>query len=152
MSAWLKGAITGFALLAACASAAAQSPEVVRVSAQLPREFSGSFKWRGEEPALEVEFLFAERSSLEGSKLEVKGGGTYHLPGQVTHIRVRAVIDAASLDIEIWELAPTTTVFVTEGTHRGKLSPDLRSISAVWVNEPTKKTGDLTLAASRRQR
>ncbi|MDP6584934.1 MAG: hypothetical protein QF535_09775, partial [Anaerolineales bacterium] len=57
-------------------------------------------------------------------------------------------ITPSTLCFEMWEMNPTGSVdFVTDGSHVGTISNDLKSIQAVWTTKVSGEQGDLKLKA-----
>lgn len=121
--------------------------DVAALEKQMPRSFSGQYQWRNSTGVEKVSITFSDIRPIAGGALEATGTGEYDVSGQITRIRVRAVINADTLAIELWESAPTSENFTTDGSHRGRLSPDLRTINAVWTTRTTQRQGDLRLMA-----
>jgi hypothetical protein len=68
----------------------------------------------------------------------------------VTDIGVQLLIDTESLAIEIREFSPSgpgARTFVTDGSHKGHLSRDLKTIEAEWITASNGRRGQLRLAA-----
>ncbi len=119
-----------------------------RIGTLFPREFTGQYQWREPGPIQLVSIKFTAVRVLNSTEVEALGEGIYLAPGQTTAIKVRALINTDNLDIEIWESAPSSVFFTTDGSHKGKLAEDFQSITAVWTTTATKKQGDLKLYAA----
>ena len=135
------------AILALSLTASGQSDEVDAVVARLPRAFVGDFRWRDSAVAQDVAIRFDTVRRLDAAHVEALGCGHYDVAGHVTVIRVRMVV-ALGLQVEIWESEPDTAAFVTDGSHRGNLSADLRAIEAEWTTASTGLRGHLRLQAA----
>lgn len=120
------------------------------VESSLPKSYIGEFFWHGDSTMQIVEINITARSHQENGRLEVVGCGRYSVPafGRVTDIKVRMVIDEASLDVEIWESEPVgETFFTTDGSHKGKLVDNLQGIEAEWTTRASGLKGNLRLRA-----
>jgi len=87
---------------------------------------------------------------LDTSHIEAIGCGRYQVAGRVTDIGVHIRIGAPGLDIEIKEFSPSGTgapVFVTDGSHKGRLTDDLQTIETEWVTISNGQRGRLNLTA-----
>lgn len=125
-------------------------PAAVDVKAALPRNYVGEFRWVDANipQKVEVRINLVERSGP--TRIEAIGCGRYRAADRVTDIGVRFLIDTESLAVEIWEFSPSgagAPTFVTDGSHKGHLSPDLKTIEAEWVTTSDGRRGRLRLAA-----
>jgi hypothetical protein len=113
----------------------------------LPLTYSGSFSWRTaeKEPPQEVHFNFDELAMLKGGRWELAGKGFYRIGSKMTAIEIRAEVNPAAGTIEIWEKDPDQPDFITNGSHRGRISKDYKRIKAVWTSRDTGQKGDLDL-------
>ena len=85
---------------------------------------------------------------LDAGHVEARGCGNYDVSGHVTAIAVRMVVTLAGLEVEIFESDPDRADFVTDGSHRGNLGADLRTIEAEWTTASTGARGHLRLEAA----
>ena len=117
----------------------------------MPLAYSGTFSWRSsqQEPPQQVNFIFDELALLKGGRWELAGRGLYRVGAKMTSIMVRAELNPAAGTIEIWEKDPDQLEFVTDGSHRGRISRDYKRIKAVWTSKNTGEKGDLKLKADR---
>jgi hypothetical protein len=127
-------------------AAPASSAEARAVAARLCRDFAGAYQWHGDPVVQRVAIRFDSVRAGGGGAVEARGGGRYEMPGQVTDIRVRAVIDPVTFEIELWESDPSQPDFTTDGSHRGNLTEDLAEIIATWIGADGKQ-GELRLRA-----
>jgi hypothetical protein len=58
------------------------------------------------------------------------------------------LVTLAGLQVEIWESAPDRATFVTDGSHRGRMSQDLGAIDVEWMTRSTGQHGRLRLRAA----
>lgn len=123
--------------------------DAITVAKNLPRTFSGQYQWRNTAIIHKVTFNFSDIRVMKSGNLEAVGTGKFGDEGKITKVKLRAVIDPSTLKIELWESAPTTANFVTDGSHKGQLSPDLHKLDAVWTTASTQQKGDLTLAGTK---
>jgi hypothetical protein len=136
-------------LLAALVMAAsAQADDVDALVARLPRAFIGEFRWDDGVSAQNVAIRFKTVRRLDLAHAEALGCGIYDVAGRVTAIDVRMVVTVVGLQVEIWESRPDTTAFVTDGSHRGRLTSDLHAIEAEWTTAGGGEHGHLRLEAA----
>jgi hypothetical protein len=76
------------------------------------------------------------------------GNGLYETEDGNTAINIKIKITPSTLRFEMWEMNPTgSDDFVTDGSHVGTISNDLKSIQAVWTTKGSGEQGDLKLKA-----
>ena len=129
-------------------SATAQGDDVDGLIARLPRAFIGDFRWAEGGATQNVAIRFDTVRRLDAGHAEARGCGNYDVRGHVTAIAVRMVVALAGLRVEIFESDPDRADFVTDGSHRGNLSTDLRTIEAEWTTASTGARGHLRLEAA----
>lgn len=120
------------------------------ISQALTGTFTGTFRWEGTPDAQRVSFTFGPASLRPNGRIAARGRGIYDVGGRITTIDVECQIDPNSLLFEMWELDPqgqSSQTFVTDGSHLGAMSSDLRSISSVWTTRTTGQRGILSLSA-----
>lgn len=124
------------------------SPDDTEQYAQnLPREYQGHFRWGGDEASSDVDLIW-ERFDVDGPKVTAFGFVHYvESDGKQSMVAARAIFFPQSEDIEIWEADPSTPTFESNGSHRGKISDDLRTIDATWIGFNSSRTGYLHLSA-----
>ena len=77
------------------------------------------------------------------------GKGTYNAAGVITIIDVKISINTSTGFFEMWESNPDRdNGFITEGSHTGAISPDLRMVQAVWTTSGSGSRGRLELTAA----
>src|SRR5262249_21659161 len=114
----------------------------------LPRGFSGDFRWDASGIAQPVEIRFTNVRQVWEHAFEAIGCGRYDVSGVITDIRVRMLIAEANLAVELFELEPVGSAgFVVDGSHVGTLSDDLRHLVAVWTTRTSGQSGRLDLRA-----
>lgn len=65
-----------------------------------------------------------------------------------TDIDVKMVITPDTMRLEMWERSlEGPSDFITDGSHVGEISNDLKTITAVWTTMSTGQQGDLKLEA-----
>jgi len=145
-----QGFAVGLALLAMIAAHAArgEAPDAESVIADLPRAFVGDFRWDDDRAIQTVAIRFDTVRRLDAAHVEATGCGVYETEGRSTAINVRMQVTLPGLAVEIWEAAPDQPAFVTDGSHRGSLSGDLRGIEARWTTTATGQQGRLRLEAA----
>jgi hypothetical protein len=138
-------------LVAICSlsqSVTAQGDEIDGLIARLPHAFVGDFRWSAGGTTQDVAIRFDTVRRLDAGHAEARGCGNYDVRGHVTAIAVRMVVTLAGLQVELWESDPDRADFVTDGSHRGHLSADLRVIEADWTTASTGARGHLRLEAA----
>jgi hypothetical protein len=125
-----------------------QTLDADAVVANLPRAFVGEFRWNIDSVTQNVAIRFDTVQRLDAQHVEAVGCGTYEAAGTVTAIGVKMQITLPGLDVEIRESAPDQPTFVTDGSHRGALSTDLRAIDAQWTTASSGQQGRLRLQAA----
>ncbi len=144
-------ALVGLSLLAmigAHSAARGQAADAESVVARLPRAFVGEFRWDNDRAIQTVAIRFETVRRLDDAHVEATGCGVYDADGTVTAIAVKMQVTLPGLAVEIRESAPDRAAFVTDGSHRGSLSGDLRSIDARWTTTSTGQQGHLRLQAA----
>ena len=138
-------AIAAASLLLASAAHAAEMEDLTQ---NMPRGFSGEFRWDGDGTIQNVVITFDSVRALNGQNIEAQGCGTYEVGREVTKIKVRMLVRLPDLQVEIFELSPEGSAsFVTDGSHRGRLSKDLQQIDAQWITTTTGQRGQLEMRA-----
>lgn len=136
--------VVACAALAAVAAAQESSP----LESKLPRAYEGAFRWYRGSIRQKVEIKIMSTTRLDSQYVEALGCGRYDAFGSVTNIRVRMKIDVQSLDVEIWEFDAVGSLgFMTDGSHKGRLTVDLQEIDAEWTTQPDGPKGRLLLRA-----
>lgn len=122
-----------------------------RLAAELPRAFAGCFFWRGDETGQEIRYAF-ENVVPDGGRVVASGEGINVAGENVHQVHIRALIDPRDLTLEIRESDPERISggagYVTDGAFRGRLSDDLRRVSATWTTNRSGEKGDLILTAA----
>jgi hypothetical protein len=125
-----------------------QTSGIESIIARLPRAFVGEFRWDGDRQLQDVAIRFDTVRRLDDGRVVASGCGIYDVAGKVTSIDVTMHITVPDLQVEIWEASPDKANFVTDGSHRGALSGDLRAIDAEWTTASTGQRGQLRLRAA----
>jgi hypothetical protein len=137
------GLLSLCALVVSAGSAAALEPSFIVQN--LPRQFIGTFQWH-DGNASEVSISLSDVSAEAKGIVTAEGKGEYRDDAGFTRIEVECVIDAASLRFEMFERA-SLDGFVAGGSHVGRISEDLRTVTATWTTRSTGAQGTLTLQA-----
>jgi hypothetical protein len=138
-------AIAAGSLLLASALHAAEMDDLTQ---NMPRGYSGEFRWDGDGIVQNVVITFDSVRALNSQNAEALGCGTYEVGREVTKIKVRMLVRLSDLQMEIFELSPEGNAeFVTDGSHRGRLSKDLQQIDAEWTTTTTGQRGRLEMRA-----
>lgn len=119
-----------------------------RAGIKLPQQFTGTFRWEGVD---EIQRLVINLYDVktEPGIITATGKGTYYTAGVVTIINIRISINTSTGFFEMWESNPDRdNGFITQGSHTGAISPDLRRIEAVWTTSGTGERGRLELTAA----
>jgi hypothetical protein len=127
---------------------AGETRDIDALVADLPRGFVGDFRWDGDRVIQNVAIRFKAVRRIDAEHAEALGCGNYNMPGTITSIAVRMQVTLPGLEIEIWESAPDRANFVTDGSHRGRLSQDLGAIDAEWTTLSSGQHGRLQLHAA----
>ena len=148
----LHGLFSRFGLIVIAASlllaSVVHAAQMKDLTENMPRGYLGEFRWDGDETVQNVVIVLESVRALDEQNAEALGCGTYEVARQVTKIRVRMLVRFPDLQVEIFELAPEDNAsFVTDGSHRGKLSKDLQQIDAQWTTTATGKHGKLQMRA-----
>ena len=129
-------------------ASAVHAAEMEDLTQNMPRGFSGEFRWDGDGTIQNVVITFDSVRALNGQNIEAQGCGTYEVGREVTKIKVRMLVRLPDLQVEIFELSPEGNAsFVTDGSHRGRLSKDLQQIDAQWITTTTGQRGQLEMRA-----
>jgi hypothetical protein len=129
-------------------AAMGQAPDIDSVITNLPRAFVGEFRWDNDRAIQNVVIRFNAVRRLDAEHAEALGCGNYNAGGTIAAIDVKMQVALSGLQVEIWESAPDRASFVTDGSHRGSLSHDLREIDAEWTTASTGQHGRLRLRAA----
>ena len=148
-----RSTFTAFALslLTICIlsrATAGEARDIDALVADLPRGFVGDFRWDGDRVIQNVAIRFKSVRRIDAEHAEALGCGNYNTAGTVTSIAVKMQVTLPGLEIEIWESAPDRATFVTDGSHRGRLSQDLGAIDAEWTTRSSGQHGRLRLCAA----
>ena len=132
-------------LIGLCLAPAVGDERAEQIRANLGTAFSGSFSWdAGGDPQKIRVTLERVRVSAEGH-IVATGKGQYDSAGEIIDFNVMWQIDPQSMKFEMWEASPSSTTFVSDGSHVGAISDDLRSITARWTTRETGQQGTLSL-------
>ena len=119
------------------------------LDAPLPRQFAGTFAWDSGSDIQRLTITL-EKVEAEGGRVTAQGRGRYVVGDKPTDITVTWSIDAATLRFEMWERAPQARPgdsFVTDGSHVGTISQDLKLVTATWTTRGSGQRGTLQLEA-----
>jgi hypothetical protein len=136
-----------------CASALGAPSEVSLIN-KLPQGYIGEFQWDGDETVQHVVIRFDQVRMLTDESAEATGCGAYEVGRHVTKIKVQMLVNRSDLRVQILEQSPessgnvTSGSFITDGSHRGRLSHDLQQIDAQWTGASDGKRGQLHLRAA----
>jgi hypothetical protein len=132
-------------------------PETIRqepsdgsnVHDNLPQSYSGSFQWHGSKSIAYLTISINNILTDLEDNVIAEGNGFYEEKGHAnTDINIKIKITPSTLRFEMWEMNPTgSDDFVTDGSHVGTISNDLKSIQAVWTTKGSGEQGDLKLKA-----
>jgi hypothetical protein len=136
------------ALVQLALAAPAQTGDINALVANLPRGFMGDFRWDDGGAVQNVAIRFKSVRRIDAGHAEALGCGNYNMAGIITAIDVKMQVTLPELEVEIWESTPDRASFVTDGSHRGWLSPDLDAIDAEWTTRSSGQRGRLRLRAA----
>jgi hypothetical protein len=119
---------------------------------RLPRAWCGTFRWDGDPREQHVTFAFQRVTVRGDGRIEAEGPGLVRYqdepPERAVPFRIRAVIDAATRQIEMFESVDVPRAdYVTNGSHVGELAADLGSLRTVWTTRGTGTRGSLQMNA-----
>jgi len=139
------------AAILCCFSSAALAADANETADALPRRFKGIYQWRDRKFGSEV-FVKITDIRVANGLIWAEGEGRHVEEEFRTEIKVELVIDPATLAVEMWEQSPRgerdNPKFSTDGSYRGEIAPDLKTIQAVWTTASTGRKGTLTLKAN----
>lgn len=133
--------------VAAGSGAALAGASAGRGLESLPHTWCGIFRWSSDNQIQHVSLRFEQSRTAPDGRVELVGSGVYSTDRRVV-ITVRAVVDPNDRSIEIWESNPSAAGFTTEGSHVGRLTPDLQTIRARWRPRGAGPSGALVLHAA----
>ncbi len=153
-----QSGISVFALLALAVVAWGAGPVAGQGAAafaeKFPRAWCGVFHWRGDPSPQHYAIRFTELAATADGKARARGPALVLGANSTTELTIEAVIDPANLRIEMFERlgqAPSprraAPGFTTDGSHKGTIAADLRSMRTVWTQNRTRARGDMTLDA-----
>jgi hypothetical protein len=119
---------------------------------RLPRAWCGTFRWEHDSRDQHLAFAFQRVTVRGDGRIEAEGPGLVRYedepPEQAVPFRIRAVIDAATRGIELFESIDVPRAdYVTNGSHVGELAADLGSLHATWTTRGTGTRGVLRMNA-----
>jgi len=126
----------------------AQALEADFVCHDLAHAYEGTFNWHGEKSTQRVLITISKLSVDLNGNVVAAATGEYKAAEGVAKIDVKLEISPDSLRFEMWEMDPERGAeFVSEGSHIGTISENLKAIHAVWTTKSTGKQGTLSLKA-----
>ena len=138
--------VGGFLLALFILLTPASAQDIGAIQQALTGTFQGTFRWEGTQEVQRVVLAFGVASMTGDGRLTARGRGLYDVAGVVTTVDIECQIDPNSLLFEMREVNPQGNAdFVTDGSHVGSMSPDLRTISTVWTTTATGKRGVMVL-------
>ena len=123
-------------------------PEAEIFIQRLPRNYSGTFAWKGWTQQQELSIHIGTIETGANGMLTALGSGTYRIGALSENIKIKISIDPQTRSFEMWEFDSRKRCFVTDGSHKGELSPDLSEIKAVFNRPQTGQQGTLYLKAN----
>ncbi len=142
-----KGLLLVLLILTGCA-AQTEAPEHSYLLDRLPRAYHGSFRWHGAS-ALQKVSIAIDKVSYDSEKgVTAKGTGKYVTMFREADIEIEIAIAPDTMRFEMWEKSlKANSDFITDGSHVGEISKDLKTITAVWTSRESGRQGDLKLEA-----
>lgn len=120
------------------------------VSKNLPKSYTGTFQWHDGGEVQKVAISIGKVATSKSGDVVAVGKGQYITSNGTTDILVYMIILPKNLLVKIFERdAKGSSSFQVAGSHVGKLSPDLKTIEAVWTSQKDGKKGDLVLKAAK---
>jgi len=139
--------LLGLVLLVGCATKV-PAPDYSYLAERLPRNYHGIFRWHGESAEQNVSIAIDDVFFDAEKNIVARGTGTYLTMFRETDIDIKIAIVPETLRFEMWEKSlDGVSDFITDGSHIGMLSKDLKTITAVWTTRGTGQQGDLKLEA-----
>jgi hypothetical protein len=139
--------VLSFLLFSGCARHV-MAPDKFSVKDNLPRAYSGTFEWHGGKSVKEISIVIGKVYFDSESNVIAEGTGKYITKMGNINIDIKIKISPETLRFEMWEMNPEGNIsFVTDGSHVGNISNDLKTIKAVWTTKSSGKQGDLKLKA-----
>jgi hypothetical protein len=136
-------------IFAASASGHAQQPTPTNrdLVERLPRAWCGTFRWEASSDEQRVTITFDRVALLADGKIEAAGPGLVRT-SRTVRFTARAVIEPDTLRVDMFEeVPPTTTGYITDGSHVGELAADLQSMRLAWTTRATGERGSMELVA-----
>jgi len=144
---WLIPILTA---LLCCVSGVVLAAEATELADALPRRFKGVYKWNDRKFGSDVVIKFTSVSAGNGL-VWAEGEGRHVEDDFRTDVGIEMVIDPQTRAVEMWEKSPEGTrsnpKFTINGSYRGEIAPDLKTIRAVWTTSATGRKGALILSA-----
>lgn len=135
-------------LIATGCAAQIEGPVHSDLANRLPRAYSGVFKWHGDSAVQSVSIAIDEVFVNAEQSIIANGTGKYLTMFRETDIEIKIAIVPETLRFEMWERSSEgISDFVTDGSHIGAISKDLKAITAVWTTRETGQQGNLKLEA-----
>lgn len=127
--------------------------EPTAIVAGMPRSFYGLFLWRKDgTTAQAVEVKILQVRPNDAGFVTAQGIATYTDADGPAKVRMAITIEAKSLKVSIREFQPQgSDTMVTDGKHVGRISRDLRRISAMWTTRSDGARGDLMLIGVKKE-
>ncbi len=137
----------GWLILTGCATQT-EAPDFSYLINRLPRAYSGIFRWHGDSTFQNVSIVIDEVIYDAEKNIIAKGTGKYQTLFRETDIEIMIVINPETRRFEMWEeSASGISDFITDGSHVGEISNDLKTLTAVWTTKSSGRQGDLKLQA-----
>lgn len=120
---------------------------------EFPRQWEGIFRWH-EIFGDQIVDVVIEALLIKGPQILAKSKGQFLVGEDITYIQVEWLIDTDTLFIQMWETAPLDdeTGFVPDGSYKGSISNDFKTICAIWRTNGTDETPMLSLKATDQER
>lgn len=140
--------ICGFSLFGFTAAHADIAPTIAKIG-DIPRHWCGTFRWRGESDIQKMGIRLKGLKNIGGGRIEGRGTGLTRSGRRRFRVSVLLTFNKKTSRVTYRESRPIpdSLNFTTDGVAVGKISANLRSISAVWTQNKTSDTGDLVLKA-----
>ena len=135
-------------LVIVCATPVGSTKDRKDILDKVPRKFSCTFRWHGDESIQEISISIRSVNVDENDNIIAIGSGRYVSSRGPTDVEIMIELSSKILQFEMWESDPVdNTEVVLGGSHVGKIREDLQTIEALWTTSESGEQGDLELRA-----
>jgi hypothetical protein len=131
-------------LACGCATLRPAAPPVPDVAGT----YCGRFYWTTDEVCYSAVRLTVATHAVSGRRITFTGAHHYEAPEGRFRMRVEGEVDTGTRRVVIHESEPSAREkTVVDGAFEGRMTPDLRTIAAIWTTRGTGEVGVLVLHA-----